>query len=221
MHGALGSAEQLDLCKAPLSSTFNVHCITFEGHGGIPSDKDFSMELFSQNVLDYMEENNVSAAHCFGYSMGGYVALTLAGKHPERVLNIITLGTKFAWSPGIAAKETKMLNPEVIETKVPHFGKMLSEVHAPLDWKVNMKKTAAMMTRLGAGDGLSDSDLKQIEHKVTILIGSKDTMVTLEESARTAALLPNGKSHVLEDVPHPIEQMNFQLLLDTLSVIHK
>ena len=47
-----------------------------------------------------------------GHSMGGYVALKLALKRPELVDRIITLGTKFNWTPEVAAKEVKMLNPD-------------------------------------------------------------------------------------------------------------
>ena len=32
-----------------------------------------------------------------------------------------------------------------IEEKVPHFAKMLEKEHYPLDWKIVMEKTAAMM----------------------------------------------------------------------------
>ena len=63
--------------------------------------------------------------------------------------SIVTFGTKFNWSKEAAAKEVKMLNPEVIEEKVPKFAQMLKDTHAPNDWKTLLHKTAAMMKGLG------------------------------------------------------------------------
>ena len=47
----------------------------------------------------------ITRADIFGYSMGGYVALHAARRHPERIGSIMTLGTKFAWDTPTAEKE--------------------------------------------------------------------------------------------------------------------
>lgn len=216
LHGALGCKEQLDPLKELLSDTFEVHSLSFEGHGGLPSENTFTMKGFAQNVLDYMEEYHISTAHFFGYSMGGYVALTLAMEYPEKAQNIATLGTKFDWTPETAQKEASLLNPDVIEVKVPHFAQRLASLHAPEDWKLLMHKIKAMMIDLGTGSRLSDSQLRSVSHKTHILLGSRDNMVTQEESQNTASLLSNGSFQLLDEVPHPIEKVDPHLLSETL-----
>jgi esterase/lipase len=125
LHGALGAQQQFEELKTLLESQFTVHTLNFEGHGGRTSNAPFSMDLFVENVRDYLQENNLSSCSVFGYSMGGYVALKFAAKFPGTVNEIVTLGTKFGWSPEIALKETAMLNPEKIEEKVPKFAAAL------------------------------------------------------------------------------------------------
>ncbi len=217
LHGALGSQDQLTALGNLLSSQFNIHLLNFEGHGGRLSNHSFSIDLFSENVLEYMNQNNLSVTHFFGYSMGGYVALDFALKHPDKVGKIITLATKFAWTPESAAKEVKMLNPEIIEQKVPKFANMLGTRHGNENWKNVLHKTATMMQELGNGAALSNSDFAKINHEVAIAVGDKDNMVGLEESREVATSLPQGDLHILEGVEHPIEKVNPLILSELIQ----
>lgn len=212
LHGALGASKQLKSLKDELSNHFEVYTFDFEGHGGRPSDNSFSIDLFTQNVIDFMTTNSIASSHFFGYSMGGYVALNLAMKDANRVDRIFTYGTKFDWTPEAAAKESKMLNPDIIIEKVPKFAAALNALHAPLDWKMNMKKTAEMMINLGDVNGFSDEQLSAIQQKVLIGIGDQDQMVTIEESNHAAQLLPSGRLHVFSEFVHPIERIDIDLI---------
>lgn len=209
LHGALGSAEQLSPLKQALEPYFEVHTLNFEGHGGRATEAaNFSIDCFTENVLEYLNKNKIAKIDILGYSMGGYVALNLALKHPSKVFRIFTLATKFAWSAESASKEVKMLDPVVIEKKVPAFAETLKERHAPLDWKVHLSKTAAMMLALGNGAKLSTEDFQKIQHRVLLTVGSKDRMVSEEETRAVANTLPNGTFKLLEGVKHPIEQVD-------------
>lgn len=212
LHGALGASKQLKSLKDELSNHFEVYTFDFEGHGGRPSDNSFSIDLFTQNVIDFMTTNSIASSHFFGYSMGGYVALNLAMKDSNLVDRIFTYGTKFDWTPEAAAKESKMMNPDIIIEKVPKFAAALNVLHAPLDWKMNMKKTAEMMINLGDVKGFSDEQLSAIQQKVLIGIGDQDQMVTIEESNHAAQLLPNGRLHVFSEFVHPIERIDIDLI---------
>lgn len=217
LHGALGTKAQFESLKEILSNDFEVFDLNFEGHGDRHSARDFSIDLFVENVIDFLKEENILRTHIFGYSMGGYVALKLALKNPEAISKIITLGTKFNWTPEVAAQEVKMLNPEKIEEKVPAFAKRLDDLHAGNDWKAVMSKTAKMMLDLGNGARMTDEDLSRIDHKVLIGIGGLDNMVTLEESTDASALLPKGELKVLEGFKHPIEKIDVNQLASVIQ----
>lgn len=218
LHGALGSENQFIQLKELLSNHFSVFAFNFEGHGGRYSNQPYSMELFSQNVQDFMNENGIEKSHFFGYSMGGYAALVLAKSHPQKVEKIMTLGTKFNWTPETSAKEVKMLNPEKIEEKVPKFAAMLQKRHTPLDWKEVLRKTAQMMMDLGNGKALKLEDFERVSHEILVGIGSKDNMVTMEESKQVSDKLPKGKIEIFDNFPHPIEKVDFERLKEEIEI---
>ncbi len=214
LHGALGCEDQLFDLKSRMESKFDVYSLNLEGHGGTASNNPFSIDLFTDNVLVYCALKGLESVTIFGYSMGGYVALNLAVKHPKLVKKVYTLGTKFNWNTESAQKEVKMLNPTLIEEKIPHFAKHLNRLHQPEDWKQVMTKTANMMVNMANGEKLNESDFIPIEQQVVIGIGSEDNMVTYEESEQVAARLLKAKVVTLEGVPHPIEKVEIGVLVD-------
>jgi len=113
-----------------------------------------------------------------------------------------------------AEREVKMLNLIKIEEKLPLFAKKLKHEHYPQNWKVVMEKTARMMSNMGKGAKLIDSDLKKIHQNVIIGIGSLDNMVSYEESEYASGLLPNSELIKLEGVQHPIDKIRADVLID-------
>lgn len=217
LHAALGSEAQLKPLAPLLSANFEVHTLDFEGHGARSSTADFSIDRFTDNTLAYLQENNIEQVDIFGYSMGGYVALNLAQKHPNRVGAIFTFGTKFNWSMEAAERETKMLNPKVIAQKVPRFAEKLRLAHHGNDWKEVLTKTAEMMLGLAAGKKLSDQDYNQIQHRVLIGIGSLDKMVSVEESEHVADQLGNAQSSTIDGFHHAIEKNELETLTNMIT----
>lgn len=215
LHGALGSQAQLVELKALLAKDFNVYLLDFVGHGGMDLPDAFSIDLFVKDTIQWMERHQITMAHFFGYSMGGYVALKLAHDHPKRARNIITLGTKYSWNPESAAKEVRMMDPDVIEQKIPAFAASLAARHQPADWKNIMKLTADMMTALGAGQAMTAADFTSIQNEVLVCIGTDDHMVSIEESEATAKQLPNGHLKIIEGFKHPLEMVDKNILAMT------
>jgi len=216
LHGALGSAKQLQPLCNKLEATFDIYTFDFSGHGGRVFDTEFTINQFASELKGFISENNLQGTDVFGYSMGGYVALKLVETESNLLGKIHTLGTKFAWSPETAAKEVKMLNPEKIEEKVPAFAKALADRHAPNDWREVLNKTKDMMLGLGEQPALTTQDINTITNSVIIGIGSDDHMVSIEESQHVAQQLPNGKLKIFEGFKHPIEQVDYNVLSEEL-----
>ena len=216
LHGALGSKDQFASLIEKLKDEFDVHTFNFSGHGGIPFSKDFSIDAFVEETIGFMNAHGLESTNVFGYSMGGYVALKTALLYPLRLKKIITLGTKFNWTPETAAKETARLIPEAIEEKVPKFAEALQKRHHPQDWKKLMNNTTAMMMALGTSDAIRDEDFLKIQNEVLICVGSEDNMVTKEESAATAGYLPNGQLQIIDGFKHPIETVDVNKLAEII-----
>lgn len=218
LHGAIGTKEQLQPLAEKLNNDFIIHTISFSGHGGEPMPDIFSIELFANDVLTYLKQNNIEKINIFGYSMGGYVALYLAKYRPEKIQKVFTLATKFSWNPEISQKEIKMLDAEKIAEKIPAFAKMLEIRHAPHNWKVLLKKTADMILALGNDNTLTLQDLENIEIPVTVSVGDNDNMVTLGETKDVCQHLKNGQLIILPDTLHPIEKMDIGKLAEKIKL---
>ena len=217
LHGAIGSSQQFQQLAALLNNAFEVHTLDFSGHGGKPiPDAPFSIELFANDVLKWMQENKIATIDIFGYSMGGYVALYLAKHHPEKVGKVFTLATKFNWNSEGAAREAAMLNPEKIAEKVPAFAKSLEQKHGE-NWKTVLTKTAEMMINLGNSPALPLTSLAEIQHSVLISVGDKDNMVTLEETIAAYRQLQNGQLLVLPQTQHPFEKVNAERIAEEIK----
>lgn len=219
LHGALGSASQLEPIKKILEGKENlVYSFNFSGHGGTPPSADgFGVETFANEVLAFLDKHALKCVQVFGYSMGGYVALWMAQQHPERIDRIATLGTKFDWSLEAAEKESKKLNPEKILEKVPAFAKVLEERHQPGDWKKLMTETATMMKALGDNPLLTATILSSIKTKTLVCLGDSDDMVDRAYSKEVSVVLPNASFMLLPETPHLIERTDSILLTNVLT----
>ncbi|GAB5558047.1 MAG: alpha/beta fold hydrolase [Schleiferiaceae bacterium] len=221
LHGALGSQAQLQKLKSDLLTIrpdSTLHTLDFTGHGARSDESgEYSMEAFAKDVLDFIEERKWDSIDIFGYSMGGYVALTAAISHSNKINRIATLGTKFHWTPESAAREVKMLNPEIIEEKVPAFASGLKTLHGADHWKSVLERTAQMMLDLGNGKALKTEMLKDIRLPVLIGIGDQDRMVTMEESEERAHALPQGEIIVMEGFRHEMDRVDTYTLAETLN----
>ena len=192
---------------------------TSKGMENRTSNDVFSIAAFSKNLMEYINDNKLQSPDIFGYSMGGYVALYTEANHPGTLGKIVTLGTKFNWTPEAAAKEVRMLNPEKIEEKVPKFAQYLSKLHAPNDWKVNMSKTADMMLAMGDNPPLNSELFAKIDNEVFLHVGAQDNMVSQEETERVHNALNNSKFEVIEDCEHPIDRVSPEMIQSRLLTI--
>jgi pimeloyl-ACP methyl ester carboxylesterase len=219
LHGALGASPQFDSLIRSLGAAapgLATATLDFEGHGrGERSAQPFRIERFAANVLDRLDRDGLDRVTIFGYSMGGYVALHLAVAHPERVAAVVTLATKFRWTPDAARREGRMLDPATMEAKVPHFVRALAERH-PAGWTDVVHRTREMMEALGDRPLLDDAAFAGIAQPVRICVGDRDATVSVEESAGVARLIPRGELEVLPATPHPLEKAPVERVARTI-----
>lgn len=216
LHGALGHSGVFHPIKEELSKYFHIHTPVFSGHGNTDlPEEGITIEKYTLELAEYIEKNNLKDAYIFGHSMGGYVALCYALQHPENLNSIMTLGTKFDWTEEQALQESKMLNPNTITEKVPKYAEQLESQHGS-KWKELLPAIAEMMISLGKNPPLNNN-WAAINIPVQIMVGDKDNMVTLEESANAYRSLPNARLAVLPDTKHPMDKVRPELLLNLMK----
>jgi pimeloyl-ACP methyl ester carboxylesterase len=214
LHGALGHSGHFDALAEKLSPHFKVHTFDFIGHGASPlSDEPLTIDTYVQQLQAYCDRMQLQQPYIFGYSMGGYVALCYAARNPGGIGSVLTLATKFAWTPEGAAREAQMLQPDKIMEKVPQFAQQLAAMHGSEKWRLLLPEVAHLMQKLGDRPLLQATELQAISAPVQLMVGDRDAMVTLEETKETAKLLPNARWAVLPGTKHPLEQVRSALLL--------
>lgn len=221
LHGAIGAKDQLSsLAESLTNKGFQVHTFSFSGHGEMPFATDFGITQFATELEQFIEDKKLNAANIFGYSMGGFVALYLAARKPNLIAKIATLATKFDWTLESATKEAAMLNPKIIQEKVPQFAKDLQHRHGET-WETLLSKTATMMQKMAAASLLNSEVLKTIECPVLLGIGDNDKMVSLDETRNVFASLSKAKMYMLPNTKHPLEGVNVPLLAEVLTDFYR
>lgn len=217
LHGAIGAADQLEpLAKELSANGCQTYSLNFSGHGQIPFQNKFGIQQFADELLEFIVKNHLIRPTVFGYSMGGYVALYLTSQKPGMLGDIITLGTKFDWSPEIAAKEIKMLDAKTISEKVPKFAEALQKRHGE-NWQLLLQKTVGMMIELGNKNSLDPCTFSKIKNKVLIGLADNDIMVSVAETNNAASKIVTATRYTLQNTKHPIETVNVNELSKIIS----
>ncbi|WP_118972258.1 alpha/beta fold hydrolase [Taibaiella koreensis] len=214
LHGALGHTQQFDPYLSVLQQHFHVHTFLFAGHGGsaIPG-RDLCMTDYIDQLEQFCKEKQLQTFDVFGYSMGGYVALGYALRHPGQITSLLTLATKLQWTVEGATRESQMLQPDKIAEKVPKYAAQLAAWHGEEEWKVLLPAIAGMMNDLGAHPLLGSHNYPDIQTRVQLMVGDKDAMVSREETMEATGLIPGARLAILPDTKHPLEQVRPGLLL--------
>ena len=78
-----------------LKPTHRVIAYDVRGHGNSePGTEDFSIELFVEDLLGFMDTLQLDQVILCGLSMGGYIALNAIEKHPERFIGLVLSDTQ-------------------------------------------------------------------------------------------------------------------------------
>lgn len=215
LHGALGHSAQFDVLKQKLEHIgFAVHTILFDGHGnGEIPEKGITIDYYTNQLAQFLNQNNLENLMVFGYSLGGFVAINHAVLFPGKIKSIITLATKFNWSPEIAAQEIKMLQPQVIQEKVPQYAAHLAAIHGENKWQHLIHAIANLMTNLGMQEILTPEKMQTIQIPIQYMVGDKDAMVTINETIEQYKQTSFASFAVLPNTKHPFEKVDVDLLL--------
>jgi pimeloyl-ACP methyl ester carboxylesterase len=213
LHGALGTSDQFEQLHQALDENYISYSFDLKGHGKNEDIvEDFSIQLFADELKKFIDQNSLHKPYIFGYSMGGYIALYLESLNPGTFERIMTLATKYNWTPEISERESKKLIPEIIETKIPEFATELKNRHTSAGWKNVLNKTAKMMCELGNKPVLNSRVLEMIDCKCLIGVGDKDKMVSVDETMNLYHSLKKAELIVIPNTQHPIEKVDIERL---------
>jgi pimeloyl-ACP methyl ester carboxylesterase len=110
-----------NLAMVPALTAAGYRVVTFDNRGVAPSSAPpapYSVDEMVDDTLGLLDHLGLESAHIVGYSMGGWIAETLAFRHPERVLSAVFIGScnvGTSWEKAITTVERDLarLDPEL------------------------------------------------------------------------------------------------------------
>jgi esterase len=89
MHGVFGMSDNWQTLGRKWSEDYQVHLLDMRNHGRSPHSDEFSYELMSDDLLEYLDQHKITRAHILGHSMGGKVAMLFAVLNEKRVNKLV------------------------------------------------------------------------------------------------------------------------------------
>jgi len=89
LHGLFGSLSNLASAAKALGESFTTYQLDLRNHGTSPHNDNMTYPEMSNDILEFMDDHNITCAHILGHSMGGKVAMQVALNHPDRLLKLI------------------------------------------------------------------------------------------------------------------------------------
>lgn len=197
LHGGLDCSDCWGFEVPLLSKTHEVIIADSRGHGrSTMSDKPFSYNLMSSDVLQLMDYLKIKKVSIVGWSDGGIIGLILAIHYPERVNKLFTFGANFNVSG---------YKSEPIDTAMAHRFMALMEANyrklSPTpDGFLRLRKALGKM--YSTEPDLKPAEIKTIKAPTVIACGQYDQFIKREHFELLAHLIPGAKLVVVSDVSH-------------------
>src|SRR5215470_1972503 len=89
LHGLFGSLENWHSVSQNLAADFQVFAVDQRNHGRSPHATDMSYQLMSEDLKEFVADQQLGAVNLLGHSMGGKTAMFFALTFPELVQELI------------------------------------------------------------------------------------------------------------------------------------
>jgi pimeloyl-ACP methyl ester carboxylesterase len=174
--------------------------------------------------IGLLGELGIERAHVVGASMGGMIAQTMASRHPERVLSLVSImsstGSRWSGQPAPRVLPVFLQKPasskeEYQERLVklfklvgsPGFERDDDELRelAGVAWERGIDPTG-LARQLGAilASGHRAADLKRIRVPTLVIHGKSDRLVRPSGGRATARAIPGAKLDLIDGMGHDL-----------------
>ena len=91
IHGMFGSLSNLGVLARSLVADYRVISVDLRNHGDSPHESLMDLPSMAADIVELMDDLNLSNAILIGHSLGGKVAMQVALNSPERVANLVVI----------------------------------------------------------------------------------------------------------------------------------
>ena len=184
LHGNGEDVSYFEHQMAPFARHFRVIAIDTRGHGQTPrGDAPFTIRQFAEDLLGFMDLQNIEKAHILGFSDGGNIAMVFALAHPERVEKLILDGANLDAS---GVKRKIQIPIEIGYRMARLFAKKSPEA----------RKNAEMLGLMVNDPNVKPEELAGIQNPTLVMAGDKD-MIKDEHTRLIAKSIPGAELAII------------------------
>jgi pimeloyl-ACP methyl ester carboxylesterase len=199
-HGLLWSHRMFEAQVAELSKSYRVIAYDHRGQGKSEVKGPYDMDTVAGDAAALIQNLVNGPVHFIGLSMGGFVGLRLAARHPELIKSLVLLETSANAEPLENLSQYKLLNGIVswigiippIANKVMKIMFALSWLQNPANrnsiirWKKELASNKKSIT--GPVEGVIyrkgvEEELGNISCPTLVIVGDEDVATTPEKAA--------------------------------------
>lgn len=203
-----------------LKDRFRCVAFDFRGQGkSAVADYDYDMDTLAEDVFELIQSFKCTSCHFVGLSMGGFVGMRLAIKHPDLIKSLVLIGTSADSESGENIARYKRLNfiarwfgfrPIAKQVMTIMFGqKFLNDakkVQVKEKWQeVLIKNKRIGISRAVTGVINRQSIFEQLDKIVSptlIMAGDQDVATIPQKSERIKASIKDSKLIIIQGAGH-------------------
>jgi pimeloyl-ACP methyl ester carboxylesterase len=225
LHGFPLDRSMWEFQLAEIGSIYRVIAPDLRGSGSTAApDGIYTVDLMADDVIDTLDALELDDPVVIGgLSMGGYVALSLALRYPERLRGLMLMNTRATADPPAVAKIREDLARELEATGKPDpvVGSMLPKLFAPITY-VNhpelvdrVRERALRSNPRGLANTLRGlavrpdrtAELARISVPTLVMAGAGDQLIPASDSLAMADRIPGSQLVTISEAGHlaPLE----------------
>ncbi|MED4783612.1 alpha/beta hydrolase [Brevibacillus choshinensis] len=215
LHGLTDSSRSWSLSLPEMAKDYHVYVLDQRGHGdSVAPDGPYTLSDFADDVISFMDALHIEKASIAGHSMGSFIAQYIAIEYPERVSNLILVGSADK-TVGNGTLDWLWENIQQFQDKVdPAFLEEWTSTPTPVDTEflARLKEETAAVpisvwksaTHMLMTDDYS-ARLSKISAPTLIIWGEQDAVFPFEDQVRLQAAIPHAQFKRYPDVGHNIQ----------------
>jgi len=219
IHGFLGMGDNWkSLGKKWADLGYCVHLLDMRNHGKSFHDDEFNYQVMTQDVINYILNQNIKNTYIIGHSMGGKIAMQLATQDPKLVKKLVIVDITPRYYPrhhdyilnGLAIldrnqlesrKEAdKLLSEQIKDIGIRQF--LLKNLHRDenkqLKLRINLHAIQKNLDEIGKGL----SEHAQFSGSTLFVKGEKSTYIKNSDQNLIHYHFPNADLKTIEKAGH-------------------